>query len=143
MLCASQGKLMSAGGRRGRHPRKVRRAASRYTTKSPGDSESPCGVPTVVLNRADSATSTLTVHECKTLRSFSRRIVSNARERSIPSISTTYLYRWHLATSHRRNPLWDGERKSSTLSEIRCSMLRDNVLRRVDSSSTGLKIFSG
>ena len=52
---ASQGKLMSAGGRRGRHPRKVRRAASRYTMKSTGVSESPCGVPTVVLNKADSA----------------------------------------------------------------------------------------
>ena len=112
-----------------------------------GDSESPCGVPTFVLNGADSASSTLTViffsdsrnrmfrtlsvskNECKTLRSFSRGIVSNARDRSMPSISITYLYRWHLATSHRcphitsavgrprRNPLWDGERKSSTLSE--------------------------
>ena len=47
---ASQGKLTSAGGRCGRHRRKVRRAASRYIMKSTGDSESPCGVPTIVLN---------------------------------------------------------------------------------------------
>ena len=130
---ASQGKLMSAGGRRGRHPRKVRRAT--------GDNESPCGVPTVVLNGADSESSTLTLmfvsdsrrrkirtlsvstNECKTLRSFSRRIVSNALDVSIPSISITYLCRWHLATSHRcphitsavdcprRNPFWNGERR--------------------------------
>ena len=110
---------MPAGGRRGRHPRKVQRAASRYTMKSTGDSESPCGVPTIVLNGADSASSNLMVrfvsdsrsrmirtlsvlrNECKTLKSFSRRIVSNASDRSIPSISITYLYRWHLATSHR------------------------------------------
>ena len=120
--------------------------------KSTGDSESPYGVSTVVLNGTDSASSTLMVmfvadnrshvirtlsvtrNECKTLRSFSRRIVWNARDRSRPSISITYLYRCHLATSHRcpqitsavdrprRNPLWDGETKSSTLSEIRCSV---------------------
>ena len=107
--------------------------------KSTGNSESPCGVPTVVLNGADSASSPLTVmfvsdsrsrmirtlsvssDECKTLRSFSRRIVSNACDRSIPSVSIMYLYRWHLATSHRcphitsavdcprQNPLWDGQ----------------------------------
>ena len=96
---------MSAGGRRGRHPRKVRRAASRYTMKSTGDSKFPCGVPTVVLYGADSASSNLSLmfvcdsrsrmiqtlsesrNECKALRSFSRRIVSNARDRSMPSIS--------------------------------------------------------
>ena len=92
-------------------------------------------------------------NECKILRSFSRRIVSNARDRSIPSISITSLYRWHLATSHRcphitsavdrprRNPLLDGERKSSTLSEIRCSVISENILRRVVSSTVGLKLF--
>ena len=136
--------------------------------KSTGDSASPCGVPTVVLNGADSASSTLTVmfvsdsrsrmirtlyvsrNECKTLRSFPRRIVSNARDRSIPSISITFLYRWHLATSHRYphttsavdcpcpHPLWEGERKSSTLSEICCSVISDIVLRRVVSSTIGL-----
>jgi len=129
---------MSAGELCGIHPRKV----SRYTMKSNGDSESPCGVPTVVLNGADSASSTLTVmfvsdnksrmirtfyvskNECKKLRSFSRRNVLNARDRSIPSISITYLYCWHIATCYRcsriksavdhprRNPLWDGERKN-------------------------------
>ena len=141
--------------------------------KRTGDSECPYGVPTVVLNGADSASSTLTVrfvsdsrsrmiwalsvsrNECKILRSFSRQIVSDARDMSIPSISITYLYRWHLATSHRcphitsavdrprRNPLWGGERKSSTLSEIRCSVIRDNVLRRVVSSTIDLKLFRG
>ena len=148
-------------------------ATSRYTMKSTGNSESPCGVPTVVLNAADSASSTLTVmfvsdsrsrmirtlsvsrNLCNTLRSFSWRIVSNAHDRSIPSISITYLYCWHLATSHRcphitsavdcprRNALWDGERKSSTLSEIRYSVIRYNVLCRVVSSSIGLKPFRG
>ena len=123
-----------------------------------------------MLNGADSASSTLTVmfisdsrsrmirtfsvsrNECKTLRSFSRRIVC---DRSIPSISITYLYRWHLATSHRCphitpavdsprwNQLWDGERKSSTLSEIRFSVIKDYVLRRVVSSTIGLMLFRG
>ena len=32
--------------------------------KSTGDGESPCGMPTVVLNGADSASSTLTVRFC-------------------------------------------------------------------------------
>ena len=41
---------MSDGGRRGTHPCKVRRTASRYTVTSTGDSESPCGVPTFVFN---------------------------------------------------------------------------------------------
>ena len=46
---ASQGTLMSAGGRRERHLSKVRRAASRYTMKSTGDSEFPCGVECELL----------------------------------------------------------------------------------------------
>ena len=76
---ASQGKLMSAGGRRGRHPRKVRRAASRCTMKSTGDSESPCGVPTAVLNGADSASSTLTA-----------MFVSDSRNRIIRTLSVSF-----------------------------------------------------
>ena len=61
-VIASQDRLMSAGGRRGRHQRrKVRRVLLYYTMKSTGDSESPCGVPTVVLGGADSASSTLMV----------------------------------------------------------------------------------
>ena len=55
----SQGKLMSAGGRRGRHPRKVRTAGFRYTMESTGDSLSSYGVSTVVLIGSDSASSTL------------------------------------------------------------------------------------
>ena len=98
---ASLGKLWSAGGLHGRHPRSVRRAASRSTTKSTGDNESPCREPTVELNGADRASSTLTVvfvsnsrsrviqtlsvsrNEYKTSRSFFRRIVSNAREKYV------------------------------------------------------------
>ena len=38
---ASLGKLWSAGGRRGRHPRNVRRAASRYTMTSIPATPSP------------------------------------------------------------------------------------------------------
>ena len=68
--------------------------------KSTGDSESPCGVPTVELNGADRATSALTVifvsdsrsrmirtlsvsrNECKIPMNFFRRIVSNARDKA-------------------------------------------------------------
>ena len=98
-------RLWSTGGRRGRHPRNVRKAASRYTTKTTGDNESLCQrVPTVELNWADRASSTLAVifvsdsrsrmirmlsvsrNEFKTSRSFFRRIVSNARDKLIPSM---------------------------------------------------------
>ena len=93
-IIASQRKLWLAGGRRGRHPRKVRRAVSRYTMKSTGDSESPCGVPAVVLNGAERTSSILTVtfvsdsrscmirtlylsrNKYKTHRNVFRRIVS-------------------------------------------------------------------
>ena len=116
--------------------------------KSTGDNESPCEVPTVELNGADMALPTLPVifvsdsrsrmirtlsvsmNECKTSRSLCRRTIANARDKSISSISITYLYRWHFAASHRcphatstvdhprRKPLWDGEKKSFTGSEI-------------------------
>ena len=102
---ASLGKLWSAGGRRGTHLRSIRRAASRYTMMSTGDNESSYGVPTVELNRTDMASSTLIFvsdrrsrmirasslsrNECKISRNFFLRIVSNARNKSITSISMT------------------------------------------------------
>ena len=168
----SLGKLWSAGGRRGRHPRNVRRAASRCAVVSTGDSESPCGMPTAVFNGTDSASSIMTVifipdsrrrmirtlcgprNEWKTSRRSFRRTVSNSLDMSVPRISITYLYHWYLAMIHRypsvtsavdrlcRYLLWDGERKSSTLSEIRCNVHRVNVLRRVVSSTVGLRLFS-
>ena len=61
---ASSAYIASLGnvcGRRGRHSRNVRKAASMYTMKSTGDSVSPCGVPTVELNGADRTSSTPTV----------------------------------------------------------------------------------
>ena len=51
----SLGMLWSAGCRRGRQPRYVRRTALRYTIKIRGDSESPWGVLTVELKGADRA----------------------------------------------------------------------------------------
>ena len=71
------------------------------------DSESPCGVPTAELN-ADMASSILMIlvsdsrssmistlsmsmNECKMSRRFLRWIVSNTRDKSIPSILITYL----------------------------------------------------
>ena len=85
-------------------------------------------------------------NECKASRSFFPRIISNARGKSIPGISMTYLYRWHFATSHRcphttsavERPRWGDERKSFTLSEIRCNVIRDNIFRRVISSTVVL-----
>ena len=58
---ASLGKLWPADGRSERHPRNVRRAASRYSMKSTGDSMSPFKGPTAALDGTVSASSTLTV----------------------------------------------------------------------------------
>ena len=97
----------------------------------------------------------MSMNERKTSRSYFRRIASNAFEKSISSISIPYLYRWHFAASHqrpnssstvdrpRRKPLCGGERKSFTLSEIRCDVRRDNAFLRVVSSSIGLRLFRG
>ena len=94
-------------------------------------------------------------NERKTSRSYFRRIASNAFEKSISSIAIPYLYRWHFAASHRRphssstvdrprrKPLCGGERKSFTLSEIRCEVRRDNVFLKVVSSSIGIRLFRG
>ena len=38
--------------------------------------------------------------ECKTSTSFLRRIVSNALDKFVPSISITYVYRWRIAAIH-------------------------------------------
>ena len=89
---ASQGKLMSAGGGRGRQPHNVRRAASRYTMKSTGDSESLCGVPTVVLNGADSASSNLTVM----FLSDSRNRMIQGTNAKHSGVSLDGLYRTHV-----------------------------------------------
>ena len=97
----------------------------------------------------------MSMNKRKTSRSYFRRIASNAFEKSISSISIPYLYRWHFAASHRRphssstvdrprrKPLCGGERKSFTLSEIRCEVRRDNVFLRVVSSSIGIRLFRG
>ena len=87
-------------------------------------------------------------NECK---SVYQRIVSNARDKSIPTISIAYLivssYRCPHTTSSvdrpRRNPLWDGERKSFTWSEIRCNVMTHKVFRRVVRSTFGIGLFRG
>ena len=90
-------------------------------------------------------------HHKSSHMSFFRRIVSNARGKSIPSISITYVYRWHFEASHRcqhatptvDHPLWGGERNSFTWTEIQCNAIRDTVFHRVVSSTSSLRLLRG
>ena len=115
----SSGKLASARGRVERRDRRSRKAASRYTVNSTGLRLSPCGVPMDVAKAWQSPVESRGSNEvsassrriyrisdsprnvCSVSRSLSRRIVSNARLRSMPRNSIDTRCRCALALSQR------------------------------------------